>query len=283
VRNIFLFIRRFSNFLFFLVLQIVALSFLFRYNKYHEAAFMGVAGEVTGKISEKYNTVEYYFKLKKTNEALVNENVQLRSLLRQNYETADTTNKVVIDSIRVDSLLSIQRFKYYGAKVVNSFINSQNNYLTIHRGTNQGIKKDWGVISPQGIVGRIVSVGPNFSVVMSALSQQLRVHCMLKKGGERGPVFWTGENPLLLTIKDIPKSAQVAKGDTVLTSSVSDIYPQGIMVGTVAEVVDDKSSNFYTLKLKPATNFSNVEFVYVIEDLQKEERQKAEELIKKGQ
>lgn len=244
---------------------------------------MGVAGEFTGKISEKYNTVEYYFKLKKTNEALVSENVQLRGLLRHNYEGADTLHKLVVDSIRIDSLLSIQRFKYYDAKVVNSFVSTQNNYLTIHRGINQGVRKDMAVISPQGIVGRVVNAGPNYSVVMSALHRDFKVNSMLKKSGERGSVSWSGESPLYLTLKDIPKSAQVAKGDTVMTSNVSDIYPPGIMVGTILEVVDDKSSNFYTLKLKPATNFFTVEFVYVIEDLQKEERQKVEETIKKGQ
>jgi rod shape-determining protein MreC len=284
VRNIFLFIKRFSNFLFFLVLQILALSFLFRYNKFHEAAFMGVAGEMTGKVSEKYNNVEYYFKLKKTNELLVQENMHLRSLLRENYEGADTSKKLVIDSIRVDSLTGVQRFKYYDAKVVGSFVSTQTNYITIHRGANQGIPRntEWGVISPEGIVGRIVSVGDNFSVVMSALNRQFKVYSMLKKGQETGIVSWDGDNPLYLKLINIPKSAQIAKGDTVITSNVSDIYPPGIMVGTVAEIIDDKSSNFYTLRLKTATNFFNLQYVYVLEDLQREEREKLEEPYKKG-
>jgi rod shape-determining protein MreC len=263
----------------------MALYFLFRYNKFHEAVFMNAAGEVTGRVSEKYNNVEYYFKLKKNNEALVKENLHLRNLLRQNYEAGDTTKKLVVDSIRIDSLLTVQRFKYYDAKVVGSFVNTQNNYITIHRGVNQGIpkNKEWGVISPEGIVGRIVSVGDNFSVVMSALNRQFKVYSMLKKGQESGIVSWDGDNPFYLKLINIPKSAQVAKGDTVLTSNVSDIYPPGIMVGTVAEIIDDKSSNFYTLKLRTATNFFNLQFVYVLEDLQREERQKLEEPYKKAQ
>ena len=63
MRNLFLFIRRYFNFLFFLVLQMLALTFLFRYNRFHEAAFSNVAGELTGKINERYSNVEYYFKL----------------------------------------------------------------------------------------------------------------------------------------------------------------------------------------------------------------------------
>ncbi len=282
MRNIFLFIRRFSNFLLFLVLQIIAITFLVRYNKSHEAAFMGVAGEVTGKINQRYTNVNNYFGLKETNDALVKENIHLRNLLKENYQSPDTTQRFVIDSIRVDSLLRIQKFKYYDAPVAGNFISAQNNYITIHRGANQGVKKDWGVISAQGIVGRVVNVGPNFSVVMSALHRQFSVNAMLKKGGERGSVYWDGESPLFLYLKDIPKSAQVQKGDTVLTSTVSDIYPPGIMVGTIAEIINEKSSNFYKLKLKTATAFSNIQYVTVIEDLQKEERSQVEKEVKKN-
>jgi len=284
VRNILLFIRRFSNFFFFLVLQIVALSFLFRFNKFHEAVFMNAAGEVTGRFSARYNTVEYYFHLKKTNDALVQENAHLRNLLLQNYQGPDTTQKLVVDSIKIDSLLKVQRYKYYPAKVVNSFVTMHNNFITIHRGARQGIsrRKEWGVISPQGIAGRIVSVGDNFSMVMIVLHHQFHISSILKKGGETGSVSWEGDDPRYLTMINIPKSAQVAKGDTVLTSNVSDIYPAGIMVGTVVEVIDDKSSNFYKIKLKTATNFSNLQYVYIIEDLQKEEQDKLEEPYKKN-
>jgi rod shape-determining protein MreC len=284
VRNILLFIRRFSNFFFFLVLQIIALSFLFRFNKFHEAVFMNAAGEVTGRFSARYNTVEYYFHLKKTNADLVKENAHLRNLLRQNYQGPDSMQKLVVDSIKVDSLLKLQRFKYYPAKVVNSFINMQDNYITIHRGSNQDLipHKDWGVIGPEGIVGRIISVGSNFSMVMSALHQNFHISSILKKGGETGSVSWDGSDPRFLTMINIPKSAQVAVGDTVLTSNVSDIYPAGIMVGTVAFVDDNKSSNFYKLKVKTATNFSTLQYVYVIEDLQKDEQKKIEEPFKKN-
>lgn len=284
MRNIFFFIRKFANFLFFLLLQIIALYFLFRYNKFHQAAFQNVAGELTGRVSERYNNVEYYFKLKKTNEALAQQNEKLLNLLKQNYEPADTAKQFITDTLRIDSLLSVQRFKYYGAKVVNNtVIFSQNNFMTIHRGSKQGLpaNREWGVISPQGIAGRVISVGDNFTVVMSVLNHQFKVYAMLKNGGEAGPVSWDDDNPEMLRLVNIPKSAKVAKGDTVLTSNVSDIFPPGVVVGTIAEIIEPKSSNFFTLKLKPATNFSNLQYVYVVEDLQRDEREKLEESTKK--
>lgn len=279
MRNVFLFIRRYFNFLLFLVLQILALSFLFRYNKFHEAAFSGVAGEWVGKINERYNNIEYYFKLKKTNEALARENVYLRSLLKQNYESPDTTLKMVVDSIRVDSLLKFRKYMYYDARVVGSFVSTQTNYLSIHRGNKQGVRKDMGVIGPLGIVGRVVNVSDNFATVMSILNKQFKVKAKLKKSGENGTIEWDGVSPVYILMKDIPNSTVISKGDTVLTSELSSIYPPDIMVGTIVGIVNDESSNFFTLKLKTATNFLNVQYVYVIDDLQKEERAKLEEGI----
>lgn len=280
MRNIFLFIRRYSNFLFFLVLQIIALSFLFRYNKFHEAAFMNIAGEITGKVNEKYNNIDYYFNLQKTNAELVKENVRLYSLLKDNYQAPGTTNIIAIDSIIIDSIKKYQRYQYFEAKVVNSPVSTQTNYLTVHRGALQGIKKDMGVIGPSGIVGRVVNVSDNYAIIMSVLSRQFKVKAKLKNGGENGTIEWDGVSPLYILLKDIPRSAKIQKGDSVLTSELSSIYPANIMVGTVAEMINDKSSNFYTLRIKPATNFYSIQYVYIIGDLQREERKKLEEATK---
>jgi rod shape-determining protein MreC len=281
VRNIFLFIRRFSNFLFFLFLQGIALYLLFKYNRFHEAAFSNVSTEVTGKVSAKYKIIEDYFKLKQANEDLANENNHLRSLLALNYQAPDSLHKVIIDSIKIDSVEKYRRFDYLTAKVVGSFISLQNNYLTIHRGKNQGVQKDWGVIGPSGIVGRVVDVSPNHATVMSLLHRSFKVNCQLKNSGNNGGVYWDGGNPSYIFMKDIPKSDSVRRGDTVLTSQLSDIYPPGIMVGTVQEVINNAGSSFYLLKLKTATNFYNVQHVTVIHDVQKDERLLLEQSIKK--
>jgi rod shape-determining protein MreC len=281
VRNVFLFIRRYFNFIFFLVMQIVALSFLFRYNKFHEAAFMNVAGEITGSLDAKYNGIEYYFRLKTTNDQLVKENERLRQLLKENYEGFDSLGKLITDTIKIDSLNRIQKYFYLSAKVVGSSINSQANFLTIHRGAAQRVKPNMGVVGPQGIVGTVVNVSENYSSVMSLLHRQYRVVVKLKNGGERGTVEWDGASPIFVTLKDIPKSAKVAKGDSVVTSPTSSLFPGNIMVGTVYEIIDDKSSNFYTLKLKTATNFFNVEYVYVIANTQYEEQKRLEDSTRK--
>jgi rod shape-determining protein MreC len=278
VRNIFLFIRRYFNFVFFVVLQVAALYILFHYNKFHEAVFAGVANELTGNIGGRYSDVSNYFRLKKTNDDLAKENEELRNKLFSNFERPDTTQKLIQDSVPFDTLGHFRKYMYRGAKVVNNTVSLPNNTLTIARGEKQGIQKNMGVIGPTGVVGVVINTSSNYSVVMSLLHRQSKVYASLKKTGETGYVFWEGTSPLYITLKNIPKSAQVAKGDSVVTSQYASYrFPQGILIGTVMDIVDDKTSSFYVLRLKPATNFFNVQYVEVVENLLRDEQAKLEE------
>ena len=253
---------------------------LFHYNRFHEAAFMGVAGEVTGKISKQYNTVEYYFQLQKTNALLIEENQKLRNLLKDDFLPADTTTEIVVDSIKVDSLEQYRRYLYFPAKVINNSVTSQTNYLTISRGTNQGITKDMAVVSPAGVVGTVVNVSPNMATVMSLLHRQSRISASLLQTGETGSVEWDGKDPQLLTFRNIPKSAQVKKGDTVVTSRYS-TFPPRQPIGIIVEIESQAGSNFYLMKIKPSTNFFNIQFVYAVKNLQKEEQDALEKATRK--
>jgi rod shape-determining protein MreC len=281
VRNVFLFIRRHFNFLFFLVLQIIALSFLFRFNKFHEAAFLNVSTELTGRINERYNNIEYYFQLKKTNESLVQENLRLRQQLKENYEAPDSNRRLIKDTMKTDTGRSFLKYQIMEAKVVSNSVNSPTNYLTIHRGFDQGVRPNFGVIGPQGIVGSVVNVSKNFATVQSMLHYQFRVVAKLKNNNETGTIQWDGQSPLFVTMKGIPKSVTVQKGDTVLTTQISSLFPANLMIGTIADVIPDASSNFYTLKIRAATNFSTLEYVYVIDNLQYDEQKRLEDSTRK--
>lgn len=277
MRNIFLFIRRFFNLLLFLALEAMAIYTLYTYNKTHHTYFGNMANEVTGGIDKKYNDVEYYFQLRKTNEQLARENAELRRLLPQSFESPDTATINYIDSLAKDTL-GVRKFNFLVAKVVNNSVSQENNYITLHRGAKQGVKVDMGVIGPDGIVGKVILVSDNYSRVMSLLNRKSKVSAMLKKGLYTGEVEWDGSDPESLLLHGIPKSAKVQKGDTVLTSNISErlSFPPGIMVGTVAEIVPDASSNFYRLKIHAATNFYTLQYVYLTDNQQWAEQQALE-------
>ncbi len=267
MRNIIAFIRQFFNLFLFLVLMGISLGILINYNQTYQVIFSNIANEATGKAGAQYNSVEYYFRLKKTNEALVAENAELRGLLKQSFEAPDTSKIIKIDSLLKDTLGRIRKFQFLPAKVVNNDISDQNNYITLYRGSKQGITKDMGVIGPQGIVGKVIMVSDNYSRVMSLLNRNTKVSAMTKKGFYTGLTDWDGKDPRYVTMHNIPKSAKVKVGDSVLTSNLSGSYPSGILIGTVAVIAGDSGSGFYELKIKTATDFYNLQYAYLVDNM----------------
>ncbi|WP_153800625.1 rod shape-determining protein MreC [Foetidibacter luteolus] len=280
MRNIILFIRRFFTFFMFLVLQGISWAILVKYSKSHQAVFAEAANEVTGKVSKQYNTVEYYFELKKTNEQLVAEIKRLYDERRSSFEGADSSTQVKLDSMLRDSThKGFRRFTYLPAKVVNNSVTNENNYITLYRGRLQGVHPDMAVVGPDGIVGRVILASDNYSRVMSLLNHKSNVNAMLKKGYVSGIVEWDGKDPSYVTLRNIPKSADVKRGDTVLTSNISEqlSYPPGIMVGTVTNVAaDNAASNFFTIRVKTSTNFYSLQYAYVVQDASWAEQKKLE-------
>jgi len=246
---------------------------LFRYNKTHRAVFLGKANEITGYFNSRYDGIDEYFHLKDENKRVHRMNDSLLNLLRGNFMKVDSGSHVITDSVQYDTIYLVRRYLAREAKVVSNSINSQKNYFQLNRGSNQGIKDNMAVINSDGsVAGQIVGVSENFSQAMSLLHVHSTVSAMMKKSRVNGRIEWDGQSPLYLTLKNIPKSDSVLVGDTVLTGINSYNYPPGWMIGTVSEIVDDKSTNFYVLRVKPTANLQNLQQVFVIENLQREEQ-----------
>ena len=292
MRNIFLFIRRYFTFISFLLLQALALSMLFRYNKYHRGVFLGKANEITGYFNSQYDKVDDYFHLKEENQRIHKMNDSLMKLLSDNFMKVDTGMVVITDTARFDTSGMVRRYLSRPAKVVSNSINSQKNYFQVNRGSRQGVKDNMSIINSDGsVVGQVVNVSENFSQAMSLLHVDSKVNAMMKKTRVNGRIDWDGKSPSFLILKDIPKSDTVLVGDTVLTGRYSYNCQPGWIIGTIAEIVDDRSTNFYVLKVKPAANFQNLQQVLLIENLQRDEQvaldkatqKKIDELNKKKQ
>jgi len=278
MRNVFLFIRRYFNLLAFLALQYLALSILFRYNKFHRAVFLGIANEITGRVNTQYDVLDDYFHLKEENTRVHRMNDSLLNLMRSNFTKIDTGSKLVVDTTRYDTLGGYRRYLWREAKVINNSVNAQKNYIQINRGASQGIKDNMAVInSDLSAIGVVINVSDNFSQVMSLLHIQSKVNASLKKTGDFGTIEWDGKDPRYLTLKGIPKSIPVQRGDTILTSIYSSIFPPGMRLGTIDGILDEKSTNFYVLIIKTAANFYNLQQVFVVENLQRDEQEKLSE------
>jgi rod shape-determining protein MreC len=268
--------------LLFLVLQVAAISMLVRYSKSHQAKYMQMAYEVTGKINRQYFGLIRYFSLAENNRNLTLENEKLNNLLQQNFTIIDTgATERFISTLINDSTQLTRKYLWRQARVINNSVGLQNNYITLERGRKQGITPDMAVISPTGIVGIVTDVSDNMSVVMSLLHRKSNTSVALQKSGVTGILEWNGINPEILQLRGIPKSAGIALGDTIITSNLSLNFPEGLMVGTIAAFEEDEEGNNYRIGIKPGANFFTLEQVYVIENLFLNEQKELERKARK--
>lgn len=265
MRNIFLFIVKYHLTFLFLLLQGFAIFLLVQFSGYHKAGFINTSTTVSGNVFSAVNEFKEYFKLKSVNEELAKENARLRAL------TFNSLMKVEGCSETVDDTIFKQQFNYISAKVVNNTVNLRNNYIIINRGYEHGIEPEMGVISPLGVVGIVKDVSANFSSVLSLLNKNTKISARFKNSPYSGIVTWEGTNAEQANLIDIPIHVKVKEGDTVITSGYSSLFPEDIQIGTVAEIYQPEGENFYEIKLNLSTDFYGLSYVFVVDNLMKEQ------------
>jgi rod shape-determining protein MreC len=262
VRNLFAYIFKQYFFFLFLLLEVIAFSFVLQ-NNFQRATFLNSTGKITGSVLTAFNNISEYLTLKKANESLANENARLRKLLPESYLITDKQEYFSKDSM----------FRYISAKVISNSVNHQKNYLMLNKGSRNGIQKDMGVITSDGIVGTVVDVTPQFSRVMSVLHVSNKINARILKNNHLGTVEWSGNYYRNGTLIDIPMHVQLYQGDTIVTSGNSLIFPEGIMVGEVEEYNVLPNEKFNTATIKYSVDYNNLYYVYVIVNLKKKELQ----------
>lgn len=277
MKNLLAFVIRHNFFFVFILLQAACVFLMVSNRGLHGSRVLNSSNEVVaGVYSAAANTKEY-FSLRKENDILAKENALLRNLLKSNYNIIPLTEYEKLDTIYR------QQYTYMSGKVVNSSVDKRRNFLTLNIGSEQGIAHDMAVISADGIVGIVTDVSENFASVMSVLHKDIKVNCELKRDGSYGPLIWDGSDYRYCLLTDIPTHAKIKAGDTVLTSELSGIFPQGIMVGTIVSYERKQNDAFYTVKVKLSTDLKKVNHVYVIKNKYKGERDSLEKATEQNQ
>lgn len=272
MRNLWIFINRYSTFFLFILFFAVSFILIINNNSFQRASALNSSNEIIGRAYEKIDYFKAYIDLNETNLTLAHENAALRALLKSsNYD-----NEVTSRTIRDTSLQP--RYSYIEARVINNSVNQKNNYLTVNRGSRHGIKKGMGVISSNGVVGIVLNVSPNFATIQSLLHSDTKISASLSKSEAFGSLVW-GQNavdPQYAVLKDIPNHVEVAKGEQVVTSGYS-LFPSGIIIGQVEETGILSGSSFLDIKIKLNNDFSTLRYVYIVTDKLSEEKEKLEE------
>ncbi|WP_396602109.1 rod shape-determining protein MreC [Algibacter sp. R77976] len=257
------FIIRNKNFLLFLLLFGFSLLFTIQSHSYHKSKFINSANFLTGGIYNSVNNISGYFNLKSQNQILSEENSRLRSLI--------SNTGIETDSIFTDSISFGQPYRFYTTNIIKNSYSLNNNILTINKGKKDSIKQDFGVISSKGIIGIVDKTSSNYATVISILNTTSKISAQLKKTNHFGTLTWDGRDPKFAQLVDIPKIAPVSKGDTIITSGRSSIFPKGIRVGVVEEFILDQAENYYEINVKLFNDMTNIEHVYIIENVDKKE------------
>lgn len=254
----------------FLLLAGISCYMLFRGNPYQQAVFMTSAGRVTSGIYSAANSVTGYFHLRSINDDLQQrlatlemENLNLHRQLRRANE------QLFADSVKPDSVLA--PYEFIIARVINNSITRPNNFITLDRGALDGIAPEMGVVDQNGIVGIVNVAGPHTARIISLLNSDLRLSCKVKGSDAFGSLVWDGRSPRRAVLEELPRHVEFAPGDTIITSGFSDVFPEGIPVGTVIEQMRDADDNFYSLRIELLTDFATLSTVRVIRNFMKEE------------
>jgi len=274
MRNLFLFLWRFKYFILFLLTEGFCFILIFQNNNFHHAAFVNSTNSMAARMNETVTNFKEYFNLKKVNNDLSLENSRLRGLLPQAYYVDSAEKKNISDSIHH------QQYSFITAKVINNSVNRRNNYLTLNIGSLQGVKPEMGVVCSEGLVGIVKDVSEHFCSVMSFLHKDSRISAKIKKSGYIGSLVWDGYDADHATLKDIALHVQLAKGDTIVTSSYSSIFPEDIMIGRVETFESKAGDNFYDITIRLSTDFNKLSYVYIVTNVLKEEQRALEDLQK---
>ncbi len=285
MRNFILFIRRFFNLILFLGLEIACIVLIVRTGNMQGTDILSSANTVAGIVYKKQNDVVYYFGLRKMNDSLINENAMLRKMLNRTNSIDTLADSLVHVKLQPEDtsshIVEYADYIYLTARVINNSTNASDNYVTINRGSKDGIRKNMAVISGTGVVGRVEHVSAHFASILSALSTKLKVNAKLK-GGTNGFVVWDEKSASVLTMIDVPQQVTVKKGDTVYTNNFSLYFPPDVMIGTVIKTEVEKKKGMQIIYLRSSTNFHNLQYVYVIDNkFASEKKQLEDSTVKK--
>ncbi|MEN8136827.1 MAG: rod shape-determining protein MreC [Bacteroidota bacterium] len=268
MQQLLFFLAKKKHFFLFLFIQLITLWLTIQNQDYHRAKFVNSTGNFVGSIYSLANNWDSYIGLKQENQKLLEENAKLHSMLLSSMFEIEKNYINISDS---SSAKFIQKYNFTDAEIINNSFRNRNNHITLNKGRVHGIQPENGVISTNGIVGIVESVGKNYSSIISVLNKNLQINAKLKNSNYFGSLSWPGNDRNTFILSDIPKEAQFNIGDTITTGGFSTIFPAGINIGTVENFEIPIGQNYYEIIVKSFVDYANIKSVYIVKNLHKSE------------
>jgi len=258
MRNLLIFINKYNAFFLFLIFEITSLIIYINYNSFQKATFITAANQVTGTIYTQADKLSSYLSLNEVNDSLARENARLRGMLKTSFYVDTLAKRTKTDTVYK------QQYTYVEARVITNSVNRRSNYLTIDKGSKDGMEKGMGVICGSGVVGKIINTTAHFSTVQSMLHKGTVVSAMIASSHEKGFVRWGDDmDPHKGILYGVSNNAQPKINDLIVTSDRS-LWPQGIPVGKIVSLTSKGGGYSLTMDMVFSVNFSKLEYVDVV-------------------
>ena len=263
MHNLLDFLRKYTYFFLFVLLEVASLALLFRFNSYQGSVWFTAANSAVARIDGVYGNAMAYLKLKDVNSDLTARNVQLQheaDVLRAELHrlTKDTT---VTERLMHEKL---QGYTMIPATVVSNSNERDNNYLVIDKGESDGIRPEMGVVGGGGVGGIVYLTGPHHSLVIPVTNRKSSISCRVRGQNYFGYLQWDGSSLRRAYVDDVPRYARVKQGEVVETSGYSAVFPPGIFVGRIRSISNSPDGQSYKLDVTLGTNFANLRDVEVV-------------------
>ncbi|MDR0796852.1 MAG: rod shape-determining protein MreC [Tannerella sp.] len=254
------------HWLLFILCEVISFTLLYRYNPYQQNVMLSSTNMVTGNIMSVSNSVFSYLNLRNENRILIEQNKQLElDILHLKLQLESVKTELMpYNPVMTDSMYST--YDYITAEVVNNSITGLLNYITVKKGTKEGIRPEMGVISAHGVVGKVYKVNDHFTVIIPLLNPKWKLSCKILNSNYSGLLVWNGRNTQYANLEELPTHTEFQVGDTVVTSGFSGVFPPGIIVGTIVDSDNSKTTGLYSLKVKLATDFSRLKTVRIVKN-----------------
>ena len=279
MRNLFNFILKSVHWLLFLLLIFLSVFFIVKNNQFQRSKYLLVVQDVAGRVHSVTNTLQSYLNLKEANTQLLNRIAELETELHAYHNAFDhLSDSAQTKSIKIDSLNSLV-YQFVPARVVYNSVSRLENYMTLNKGSLDGIEQDMGVISANGIVGVVMKTSAYFSLVIPVLNPKFRLSCMVERNNYFGPLVWDGKDVQYTYLTELPRHVDFEVGDTIVTSFYSGIFPAGLPVGEIVDSQKQKDDNYNSLKIRLFTNFNTLSEVMIVTNSYQKEQNELQKII----
>ena len=273
MHNLTEFLAKYKHWFLFVALEVLSMVLLFRFNDYQGSVWFTSANYVTGVAYEATSKVTSYLSMGALNEKLTKRNVELEQQVRElSSKLYDKTKDSIY--LQKGQYHFLSKFRLIQAKVVSNSLDRPDNFITINKGTWDGVRKDMGVACGNGVVGIVYMAGIHYAVVISVLNSKSNISCSIQGRNYFGYLHWNGGASNMAYLDDVPRHAKFKLGDRIVTSGYSSVFPAGVLVGKIKHVYNSEDGLSYRLAVQLSTDFGNLRDVCVIDDASiREQRQ----------